>query len=622
MPVVETHPMDIPPGSVRSSPHREMFLRSNKRFKDGKEHRYWSVVENRRVAGGRSVQKTLLYLGEINDSDRAGWTRAIEAVDEHEQTRQIHLFPEDRTPDPLLKHPTLQLRLSHIELARPRQWGGCWLAMELWDRLDLDTFWQPLLPDSQKGTPWLKVLKTLVAYRLLEPGSEWNLHRSWFDRSAMADLLDDDFRLAAIDTLYRCHDHLLDHREALFSHLKERWSGLFGASYDILLYDLTSTYFEVDANGPVTEASKLKAFGYSRDKRPDCVQIVIALIITPDGLPIGYEVMRGNTSDKTTLADMLKKISDRYGKERRTWIMDRGIPTEQTLDQMRQANPSVSYLVGTPKGRLTKMEKDLATKDWQQVKDDVHVKLLHCDGELYVLARSLPRRSKESAMRRKKLKAYWTRLKELQKRDKLTRDELLLAIGAAKQKAGRNAHRLVILHLPASKEQVSAATFRLELDRQKLKATRRHEGQYLLRSNLTGEDPAELWRHYINLVRIEESFRTLKGDLGLRPVFHQLDGRIEAHIFISFLAYCLHVTLEKYNKKAATGLSSRSVLARLSEIQMLDVTIPATDGRELRMKRYTKPGKVHQLLLNQLGFTLPAQPPPEIQNPKPVVETF
>ena len=224
-------------------------------------------------------------------------------------------------------------------------------------------------------------------------------------------------------------------------------------------------------------------------------------------------------------------------------------------------------------------------------------------------------------MRRKKLKAYWARLKELQKRDKLTRDELLLAIGAAKEKAGRNAHRLVILHLPASGEQVTAGTLRIELDRNKLKATRRHEGQYLLRSNLTGEDPAELWRNYINLVRIEESFRTLKGDLGLRPVFHQLDERIEAHVFISFLAYCLHVTLEQYNKKAATGLSSRSVLERMSEIQMLDVTIPATDGRELRMKRYTRPEKVHQLLLDQLGFTLPAQPPPEIRNPKPVVET-
>ena len=258
--------------------------------------------------------------------------------------------------------------------------------------------------------------------------------------------------------------------------------------------------------------------------------------------------MRGNTSDKTTLAGMLGKITGQYGKERRTWVMDRGIPTEETLDQMRQADPTVRYLVGTPKGRLTKLEKDLATKDWQAVKDDVHVKLLNPDGELYVLARSLPLRCKESAMRRKKLKAYWARLKELQKRDKLTRDELLLALGAAKEKAGRNAHRLVILHLPAPREQVTSETFHIELDRNKLKATRRHEGQYLLRSNLTGEDPAELWRNYINLVRIEESFRPLKGDLGLRPVFHQLDRRIEAHVFISFLAYCLHVTLEQYNR--------------------------------------------------------------------------
>ena len=599
-----------------------MFLRANKRFKDGKEHRYWSVVENRRVTGGRSVQKTLLYLGEINDSDRAAWTRAIEAVDERNHTGQIHLFPEDRTPDPLLEHPTLRLRLGQIELARPRQWGGCWLALELWDRLDLDAFWQPLLPDSQKGTPWLKVLKTLVAYRLLDPGSEWKLHRSWFDRSAMADLLDDDFRLAAIDTLYRCHDRLLAHREALFIHLRERWTGLFGAAYDILLYDLTSTYFEVDAGAPTTEASSLKAFGYSRDKRPDCVQIVIALIITPEGLPIGYEVMRGNTSDKTTLSGMLAKITARYGRERRTWIMDRGIPTEETLEEMRRATPSVRYLVGTPKGRLTKLEKDLAARDWQQAKDEVQVKLLPRDGELYVLARSLPRRNKERAMRNRKLKAYWARLGELQKRDKLSRDELLLAIGAAKEKAGRNAHRLLILHLPDAGQAPGTQAFRFELDRAKLRNTRRHEGQYLLRSNLTGEDPATLWRNYMNLVRIEESFRTIKGDLGLRPVFHQLDGRIEAHVFISFLAYCLHVTLEQYNKRAATGLSSRSVLERMSEIQMLDVTIPATDGRELRMRRYTKPEKVHELLLDQLGFTLPAQPPPEIRNPKPVVETY
>lgn len=597
-----------------------MFLRKNKRFKDGKAHRYWSVVENRRISASKSVQKTLLYLGEINDSERASWTRAIEAIDESDQSRQINLFPEDRTPDPSLEDTSIRLKLSQIELARPRQWGACWLALELWGDLQLDDFWQPRLGTSRKGTPWLKVLKTLVVYRLLAPGSEWKLHSHWFDQSAMADLLDDNFRLAAKDTLYRCHDHLLDHRKDLFNHLRERWTGLFNATFDILLYDLTSSYFEVDANGPIAESSELKAFGYSRDKRPDCLQIVIALIVTPDGLPIAYEVMRGNTSDKTTLRGMLDKITAQYGKERRTWIMDRGIPTEAVLEEMRTADPAVSYLVGTPKGRLTKLEKELATRSWDQVKDDVSVKLLPKDNELYVLARSIPRRAKERAMRRKKLKAYWARLKELQARTTLTRDELLIAIGAAKQKAGRNAHRLVTLHLPSTKDQVNPDSFRFELDRKKLRTTRLSEGQYLLRSNLTGEDPAVLWKNYMNLVRIEESFRTLKSDLGLRPIHHQLDHRIEAHIFISFLSYCLYITLEKYTQAKAVGLSARSVLARFAEIQMLDVTIPTTDGREIRMKRYTKPEKLHQLLLNQLGLTLPGQPPPEIRTPTtPVV---
>jgi hypothetical protein len=314
-----------------------MFLRANKRFKDGKEHRYWSVVENRRVAGGRSVQKTLLYLGEINDSDRAAWTRAIEAVDEREQ------HPPDSSL-PGGSHARSPTRTSHAQApplstsnwpvhangaAAGLHWnsGTAWISMPSGNRSARLPKRHALAQGAQNPR---RLSPARTRQRVETPPS-------WFDRSAMADLLHDDFRLAAIDTLYRCHDRLLDHREALFIHLKERWSGLFGASYDILLYDLTSTYFEVDANGPVTEASKLKAFGYSRDKRPDCVQIVIALIITPDGLPIGYEVMRGNTSDKTTLAGMLKKITDRYGKERRTWIMDRGIPTEETLGQMRHA---------------------------------------------------------------------------------------------------------------------------------------------------------------------------------------------------------------------------------------------------------------------------------------------
>lgn len=289
---------------------------------------------------------------------------------------------------------------------------------------------------------------------------------------------------------------------------------------------------------------------------------------------------------------------------------------------MREAHCAVSYLVGTPKGRLTKLEKELAGKQWQEVKDQVQVKLLPKDGEVYVLARSDPRRNKERAMRRKKLKAYWATLKDLQKRVSLSRDDLLIAIGAARQNAGRLVHRLVTLKLPAPEEGVTPKTFQFHLDRKKLQITRVHEGQYLLRSNLSADNPEELWRNYMLLVRIEECFRSFKGDLGLRPIFHQLDQRIEAHVLISFLAYCLYVTLEKYNKGHAAGLSSRSVLARMSEIQMLDVIIPATDGRKVHMQRYTKPEKVHELLLEKLGFTLPAQPPPQIKNPMPVVETF
>ena len=607
--------MDTPHGSVRYLPHRKMFLRSNKRFKDGKEHRYWSVVENRRVTGCRTVQKTVLYLGEINDSEKAAWTHAISALDENQQPRDLHLFPEDRTPDPLLDRPAIQLKLSRIQLSRPRQWGGCWLALELWDRLHLDDFWAPRIPPSRKGTPWLKILKTLVVYRLISPGSEWRLHRLWFDQSALADLLDDDFRLVAKHALYECHDRLLDHKADLFTHLQERWSSLFQADFDVLLYDLTSSYFEVDATGEVAQASDLKAFGYSRDKRPDCLQIVIALIITPDGLPLGYEVMRGNTSDKTTLHDMLEKISTQYGKHRRIWVMDRGIPTEKSLEEMRASPEGVSYLVGTPKGRLTQLEKDLAEKPWEQAKDEVTVKLLPKAGELYVLARSVPRRAKERAMRRKKLKAYWKRLHELRERKSLTRDQLLIELGAARQKAGRNAQRLVEVTLPEASQQVSPETFRFRLDKKKLKQTRQHEGQYLLRSNLTDQPPAELWKYYMQLVRIEESFRVLKNDLNLRPIHHQLDGRIEAHIFISFLAYCLHATLEQYTKRAATGLTSRSVIEQLSGILMLDIAIPTTDGRELRMKRFTKPDKVQQLILSQLNLDLPDQAPPEIHGP-------
>jgi transposase len=584
-----------------------MFLRSKTRKKDGKEHRYWSVVENRRVADGRVVQRHVLYLGEINDAQRAAWCRSIEVFDEDRSaSARMALFPQDRAA-PELACAVVQVNLGGLQLRRPRQWGACWLACELWDLLELDGFWAVRLRPSRKGTRWLNVLKTLVAYRLIDPGSEWRLHRCWYARSAMGDLLGEDFAIAQSDTLYRCLDKLVVHREALFSHLQTRWHALFDARFDVLLYDLTSTYFECEP----PQSGKRK-FGYSRDKRSDCVQVVIALIVTPDGFPLAYEVLPGNTLDKQTLADFLTKIERQYGKAERVWVMDRGIPTEETLALMRDADPPVHYLVGTPKGRLTKLEKAFLAQPWQVVREQVTVKLLQQDHEAYVLALSAGRRDKEQAMRRRRLKRLCKRLHELQQQA-LSRDQLLLKLGAAKKEAGR-AYGLVKIQIPDKDQPVTAETFSFRLNRKKLRLTRRREGRYLLRTNLTTLDPVQLWAYYIQLTEVEQAFKELKGDLSIRPIFHQLERRIEAHIFVAFLAYCLQVTLKARLRPLASGLTPRSALEKFAAVQMVDVLLPTTDGRTLVLSRYTEPEPELQLLLDRLRLRLPEQPPPRISS--------
>jgi len=583
-----------------------MYLKCHKRVKDGKEHRYWSVVESVRTKRG-VMKRQLLYLGELNDSQQAQWCSALDVLDEPNScVRQMSLFPEDRTPPPEVSNP-VQIRLSQMTLRHPRQWGGCWLAMELWNQLGLDSFWAPRLPDSRKGTGWLNVLKTLTAYRLLDPGSEWRLHRDWFNNSAMADLLGEDDSVAAKDTLYRCLDKLCEHKTDLFSFLKEQWSLLFDASYDVLLYDLTSTYFECD---PPENTGGLKRFGYSRDKRSDCVQVVIALIVTPEGFPVAYEVMPGNTSDKTTLPEFLEKIQTQYGKMNRLWIMDRGIPTEDSLEQMR--DEGASYLVGTPRGRLSKLENQLFAEPWKKVQDQIEVKLARTDDDLYVLTRSGGRRDKEQSMRRRRLKKLWKRLHEIRAMKKLKRDDLLLKLGAEKKVAG-NAWRLVDIQLPEPRQAVTPDTFIFTLNRQKLRKARRGEGTYLLRTNLTADKPEELWKQYIVLTEVEQAFKELKNDLDIRPVYHQRDDRIESHIFVSFLSYCLQVTLKQRAKAKAPGLTPRAILEKFKAMQMIDVHLPTTDGRNLILPRYTQPEKELQLLLHQLNLTLPDQPPPRIE---------
>lgn len=383
---------------------------------------------------------------------------------------------------------------------------------------------------------------------------------------------------------------------------------MFGARFDVLLYDLTSTYFE--SSQPADENDK-RRYGYSRDKRSDCVQVVIALVVSPEGFPLAYEVLAGNTSDRTTLKEFLNKIETQYGKAERIWVMDRGIPTEAVLTEMRQSTPPVYYLVGTPKGRLSQLEQKLLALPFTTVRSGIEVKLLAQEQELYVLAQSHQRIDKERAMRRRQLRALLKRLKELQAMKFNTSQTLLLKLGAAKGKY-RAAWRLLDIALPEAKTGPANVSFSFQLNRQKLREVRRREGRYLLRTNLSGQKPAQLWQFYLQLVEIEAAFKNLKDDLQLRPIYHQLQHRIEAHIFVAFLSYCLHVTLKARLRPVADGLTPRAVLDKFATLQMLDVQFPTTDGRTLILSRYTEPDTDHKLLLEQLKLTLPPQPPPRI----------
>jgi len=585
-----------------------MFLRSTQRRKDGKVHRYWSLVENRRVSGGRVVQRPLLYLGEINDSQREAWRKTIEVFEAGVPRPQtMALFPDD-VAVPVDDSIVVRIRLANLRIERSRHWGACWLACVLYDQLELDRFWAERLPPSRKGTRWDLILKALTAYRLIDPGSEWRLHREWYLKSAMGDLLGAGYELAEIHKLYSCLDHLRPHKRALFDHLTKRWKNLFNASYEVLLYDLTSTYFESD---PPSDPHDKRKHGYSRDKRSDCVQVLVALVITPEGFPLAYEVVSGNVTDNRTLRLFLRRIERQYGKARRIWLMDRGIPTESVLEQMRGSAPPIQYLVGTPKGRLSALEAALVERPWQEVHEGVQVKLLPHEGETYVLALSRDRVAKERAMRRRQLKRLWSRLKKLQTM-RLPTDRLWMKLGAV-QKQWPAGWRLVRVVVTAD------GALRFGLNRDKLRLVRRREGRYLLRTNLNGSDPAQLWELYMRLVQVEEAFRTLKGDLALRPIHHQLQHRIEAHIFVAFLAYTLHVTLRHRLKGLAPGLTSRAFLEKLRAIPMVDVHLPTTDGREIVLPRYTQPDPEVALLLDRLALTLPAQPSPRLNVRKELI---
>ena len=591
-----------------------MFLRQNKRNKNGKTHRYFTVVENRRVSGGGTTQRQVLYLGEINDTQQQAWRRTLEVFDEDQgRYRQLSLFPHDR-PIPAGELDSISVKLNEMQLRRPRAFGDCWLGCWLWERLHLSSFWKMQLIDARGDVPWEKVLQLLVVNRLIDPGSELRIHRQWFLRSAMDELLNVDFAVAGKDRLYRCLDRILQHKDALCQHLTTRWKTLFDSSFDVLLYDLTSTYFE----GLCQEIPKAR-HGYSRDNRSDCRQVVIALVITPDGLPLAYEVLAGNTADKTTLREFLDKIERLHGKARRIWIMDRGIPTEATLKQMREAG--THYLVGTPKSMLGKLDQQFVDQPWQQVHEAMSVKMIEHEQEFYVLAHSDARQLKEKAMRRRRFKVYARGLHALRRRcreaahPRISRDTLISRLAVLKQEAGRMSAALII-HVPDEGQRPTVKNFYYELNKESYKETLDRDGSHILRSNAIHEDATTMWSMYMQLVNIEAAFKSMKSDLAIRPIWHHVQPRVEAHIFIAFMGYCLLTTLRKHLEPIAPGLSPQAALEQLASIQMLEVCFPTSDNRWLIMPRHTEPEAEQKMLLEKMGLSLPPQPPPRIRSGK------
>ena len=584
-----------------------MFLKRRVRHKDGKDHIYYSVCESLRVHSGRVIQRQVLHLGELNTTQIESWQRTLEVIDgdDHGRRLQRRLFADREGAVPAADD-VIELKLSSLRVREPRRFGDCWAGCRLWQELGLDAFWQKRLENERGEVPWAKVLELLAVNRLLDPRSELFVHEKWFPQTAMDVLLDCDFAVAHKDRLYRCLDRIVEHKGELEKHLAAKWKDLFGASFDIILYDLTSTYFEGSAEG-VAKAKR----GYSRDHRPDCKQLVIALVVTAEGFPLTYEIFDGNKIDSTTLKHIVEAVEGKHGKARRVWVFDRGITTEDNLQWLRERG--ACYLVGTPKPQLKAFEQHLTEKDWQKASSEVEVKLCPNDNDVYVLARSQGRVQKEHAMRRRVLKACVRDLIKLKRsvaRGSLKDSKLIERRIAHLEER----HRPMWRFLKHCRHDETKQCIQWEWDREKWQAAVNRDGAYLLRAHWPGQhNAAELWQTYVQLTEAEAAFRTMKSEIKVRPIWHQLGHRIEAHIMVAFLGYAMHVCLKKLAARKAPSLTSWQVLQHMRKIVLVDVEFDTTDGRAITLPRITIPEKEQAALLLQLGWTLPEQPPPRIR---------
>src|ERR1700681_300582 len=589
-----------------------MFLRPHSRNKDGKDHTYWSLVETVRTPDGPR-QKTLCYLGELNSSAQARWLTTVEVFNEQGETRQLKLFPSHVAP-PADDPQVARVLLNRVRLERTRQFGSCFLGLELWKRLELDRFFQQSVDKAPADVPWSRVAALLAVNRLCAPGSELAIERRWYPSTALDDLLEIEEGKINDTRLYRCLDRILQHKTKLERHLKERYGALFGAEFDVLLYDLTSTYVEGAA-----EKNPMVRRGYSRDHRPDCEQLVIALIVNSEGFPFSYETFDGNRSDVSTMETILRMVERKYGKARRIWVFDRGIVSEENLQAIRKREGQ--YLVGTPRSQMKQFEEELLKDDWTQVRPEVEIKQVAVPQgeETYILCRTAGRKEKEKAIRNRFSARMEDALKRLAKtiqtgrlKDRHKMERRLGRIQASHPQVN-GLYEVAVQDTPAGVR----LHWTIREDRKAWRGLR--EGAYMLRTNLQAGTAEELWSRYMQLTEAEASFRALKSELSIRPLFHQLEARVKAHVMVAFLGYALWVTLKHLLKRRpaivpkpsasevenAQPMTPMKAIALLSTLQSADIVLPTTDGREIRLRRVTEPTAGQKSLLRQLGISLP-----------------
>ena len=575
-----------------------MFLRELRPKKDGKEHSYWSLVETVRTPEG-ARQRTLCYLGELNTSAQARWQKTIAVFNEQGESRQLKLFPSQVEP-PENDPDVARVLLKKVRLERPRQLGNCFLGLELWKRLGLEKFWQSRLDEEAAEVPWSRVAAVLAINRLCAPGSELAIEERWYPTTALDDLLQIPQASVNDSRLYRCLDRLIPHKTELERHLRERYGELFGAEFDVLLYDLTSSYVEgAAAKDPMLQR------GYSRDHRPDCKQVVIALIVNGEGFPLSYETFDGNRADVTTVEAVMRMVERKYGRARRVWVFDRGVVSEENLAALRRRNGQ--YLVGTPRSKLKQLEAELLSGGWERVREDVEVKQVPVPGgeETYVLCRTTARREKEKAIRSRFSTQIERALAGLAQRVATGK---LKDRGKIERRLGRiEARYPSVADLYQAQLVDTAAGLRVDwqmlAERRAWQETR--EGAYLLRTNLQAESAAQLWTKYMQLTEAEAAFRVLKSELSIRPLFHQLEHRVKAHILVAFLGYALWVTLKHLLRGKQSPLTPARVLSLLASVQSADIILPTSDGREIRLRRVTTPSPAQNEVLRILGIALP-----------------